>query len=148
MNGIDLFLLGRALMRIGEAALPTVPADAVAPTKGARAVLIVASDIAQHPGSSVSEIALRSGFPQSQVSTAVARLAEAGSVVTSIDPSDRRRKLVERAPGISGRVAEVRASSITTELAAALDTADSRRIQRVTALLEELGRELLPERDI
>lgn len=148
MNGIDLFLLGRALMRIGEAALPAVPQDATAPVKGTRAVLIVASDVAEHQQSSVSEIAQRTGLPQSQVSTAVARLEEAGSVVTSADPSDRRRKLVERAPGVSQRMAEVRTTSITAELTAALGETDPLRVRRVTTLLEELGRELLPDRDI
>ncbi|MEW2415226.1 helix-turn-helix domain-containing protein [Streptomyces sp. NPDC046866] len=52
----------------------------------------------------VGETAQRTGLPQSQVSTAVARLREAGSVRTAPDPADRQ------APEVSDRVAAVRAA--------------------------------------
>src|SRR6476661_8473254 len=96
VNGVELFLLGRALMKIGEEALPEPPGGAGRYAGSARLVLIVASDIAAHPDTAVGEIAARTGLPQSQVSTAVARLKEAGAVVTQNDPADRRRLLVRQ----------------------------------------------------
>ncbi|MFC7649112.1 MarR family transcriptional regulator [Streptosporangium lutulentum] len=94
VNGVELFLLGRTLMKIGEEAMPT---EGIGDhSTGVRTVLIVVSDLREHPDSSVGEIAKRTGLPQSAVSAAVARLREAGSVVTMTDPGDRR------APGPAG----------------------------------------------
>ncbi|WP_406312587.1 MarR family transcriptional regulator [Streptosporangium sp. NBC_01639] len=143
MNGVELFLLGRTLMKIGEEALPTEGLDAQ--PGGHRSVLIVASDIREHPDSSVGEIAVRTGLPQSQVSTCVARLREAGSIVTAADPKDRRRLLVRQAPEISERVAAVRAAPIDSALTAALGTDDPQRVGEVTAALETLARHLSPQ---
>ncbi|MCG6494470.1 helix-turn-helix domain-containing protein [Kitasatospora sp. A2-31] len=144
MNGVELFLLGRALMKLGEEALPEPPGGAGRYAGSARLVLIVASDIAAHPDSAVGEIAARTGLPQSQVSTAVARLKEAGSVVTAADPADRRRVLVRQAAEVSERVAQVRAAGIEPALAAALGTEDPRLLGEVTAALDVLARHLLP----
>ncbi|MGK5556347.1 MarR family winged helix-turn-helix transcriptional regulator [Actinomadura kijaniata] len=143
MNGVELFLLGRTLMKIGEEALPTEGLGEQ-PT-GVRTVLIVVSDVRAHPGSAVGEIASRTGLPQSAVSAAVARLREADAVVTEPDPRDRRRLLVRPAPRISDRVEEVRATSIDAALARALDTADPERVAEVAALLEELACHLTPQ---
>ena len=148
MNGVDLFLLGRALMKIGEEALPEPPGGSGKYAGSARMVLIVASDIAEHPGSAVGEIATRTGLPQSQVSTAIARLKEAGSVLTTPDPTDRRRALVSQAPGVSDRLAQVRASGIEDALATALGTDDRARVAEVTRALEDLARSLLPDRSL
>ncbi|MFJ6382523.1 MarR family winged helix-turn-helix transcriptional regulator [Kitasatospora sp. NPDC092039] len=146
MNGVELFLLGRTLMKLGEDALPEPPGGAGRYAGSARLVLIVASDIAAHPDSAVGEIASRTGLPQSQVSTAVARLKEAGSVVTAPDPADRRRVLVRQAADASDRVARVRAAGIEQALAAALGTEDPERLGEVTAALDVLARHLLPHR--
>ncbi|MFI8962441.1 MarR family transcriptional regulator [Streptomyces sp. NPDC053493] len=143
MNGVELFLLGRALMKLGEDALPEPPGDAGRQAGGTRLVLVVASDVAAHPDTTVGEIAARTGLPQSQVSTAVARLKEAGSVVTAPDPADRRRTLVRQAGEVSARVAEVRATSIEQALAAALGADDPARLREVTAALDVLARNLL-----
>ena len=139
MNGVELFLLGRTLMKIGEEAMPE-PSDVR--TGGRRAVLIVLSDIVVHPDSAVGEIAARTGLPQSQVSTAVARLRETGSVVTAPDPDDRRRSLVRTAAETSERVAEVRATSVDAALEAAL--AGDGHLAEVLAALETLARHLSP----
>ncbi|HEY3509889.1 MarR family transcriptional regulator [Kribbella sp. NPDC051137] len=144
MNGVELFLLGRVLMKIGEDALPEPPGGAGRYAGSARTVLVVASDVAGHPESAVGEIAERTGLPQSQVSTAVARLKEAGAVVTTTDPADRRRALVSPASTVSDRLAQVRATTIGPALAAALGTDDPARLAAITAALEELARELLP----
>jgi DNA-binding MarR family transcriptional regulator len=140
---VELFLLGRTLMKIGEEALPT---DGIGdqPT-GARTVLIVVSDVRAYPGSAVGEIAARTGLPQSAVSGAVARLRTVGAIVTEPDPGDRRRLLIRPAPEVSRRVQEIRATSIDATLATALDTDDPQRIAEIAALLEELARHLTPQ---
>ncbi len=143
MNGVELFLLGRTLMKIGEEALPTEGIDGQATS--VRTVLIVVSDVRAHPGSAIGEIVTRTGLPQSAVSGAVARLREAGAVITDPDPRDRRRLLIQPAPELSGRVNAVRSTSIDAALAAALGTADPQRVAEIVALLEELARHLTPQ---
>ncbi|MEU3616274.1 helix-turn-helix domain-containing protein [Streptomyces sp. NPDC006872] len=145
MNGVELFLLGRALMKIGEEALPEPPGGAGRYAGSARLVLIVASDIAAHPDTAVGEIAVRTGLPQSQVSSAVARLKEAGSVQTAPDPADRRRVLVRQAAEVSERVAQVRAAGIEDALAKALGSDDPRRLREISEALDVLARNLLPQ---
>lgn len=143
MNGVDLFLLGRTLMKIGEKALPT---EGLGDQSGsARTVLIVVSDIRTHPGSAINEIVTRTGLPQSAVSAAVARLREAGAVVTEPDARDRRRLRIQPAPEISSRVEQVRSTSIDTALAKALAIDDPHRVAEIIALLEELARNLSPQ---
>jgi DNA-binding MarR family transcriptional regulator len=135
-----LFLLGRTLMKIGEAAMP-VPRNG--PHKGTtRLVLTVLSDVVEHPDTAIGEIASRTGLPQSQVSTAVARLKEAGSIETAPDPADRRRQLVRQARRRSKRVAEVRGTTIDAALAKALGTDDIAEVVEVVELLETLAARL------
>ncbi|WP_433183653.1 MarR family transcriptional regulator [Actinoallomurus sp. CA-150999] len=143
MNGVELFLLGRTLMKIGEEAMPTEGLPEY--STSVRTVLIVASDIVAHPDSAIGEIAARTSLPQSQVSGAVARLREAGSIVAAPDPRDRRRMLVRQAPEVSDRVAVVRSTPIDGALATALGTDDAGDVAEITALLETLARRLTPE---
>ncbi|WP_439675568.1 MarR family winged helix-turn-helix transcriptional regulator [Embleya sp. MST-111070] len=144
MTPVDLFLLGRTLMKIGEDALPA-PQVGTAPHPGSvRPILIALSDIAAHPDSAIGEIARRTGLPQSQVSTAVARLKETGSIETTQDPTDRRRILVRTAATPSARVAEVRAAGIEDALTRALATTDEQVLAQVTAALTVLARHLPP----
>ncbi len=138
-----MFLLGRTLMKIGEEALPTEGIGQH--STSVRTVLIVASDVRARPGSAVGEIATRTGLPQSAVSGAVARLREAGAVVTEPDPRDRRRLLIRPATETSARVVEVRSTPIDSALAAAVGGDDPERVARIVALLEELARHLPPE---
>lgn len=143
MNGVELFLLGRTLMKIGEEALPT---EGIGDQPGSvRTVLIVVSDVRAHPGSAIGEIATRTGLPQSAVSAAVTRLRQAAAVVTEPDPRDRRRLLINPAPEISDRVEQVRSTTIDAALAKALDSADPRHVAKVAALLDELAQHLTPQ---
>ncbi|NUW31974.1 MarR family transcriptional regulator [Nonomuraea sp. SMC257] len=143
MNAVDLFLLGRTLMKIGEEAMPT---EGIGPqTTSVRTVLIVVSDVRGHPETSVSEIVARTGLPQSAVSGAVARLREAGAVVTEPDARDRRRTVIRHAPQISERVAAARSAPVEDALAAALGGADAGAVAEVTALLEALAARLGPD---
>jgi DNA-binding MarR family transcriptional regulator len=143
VNGIELFLLGRTLMKLGEEAIPTEGVDSHPALH--RSVLIVASDIRAHPGTSVSEIADRTGFPQSKVSVCAARLRKAGAIEATPDPDDRRRLLLHTAQQVSDRVVQIRAASVDGALAAALGTDDPARIAEITAALETLARSLTPQ---
>jgi DNA-binding MarR family transcriptional regulator len=145
MNGVELFLLGRTLMKIGEEAIPSPPDSGKRRSGSTRLVLIVLSDIVGHPDSAIGEIADRTGLPQSQVSAAVARLKEAGSLETRPDPADRRRLLVRQARHTSHRVAQVHATSIDAALAAALGTDDPRQVSEVTVMLHTLAQRLPPQ---
>src|SRR6266542_4942792 len=96
MNALELFLLGRKLMKLGEQAIPTTAGFHQLPTS-VHSILI---DVFEHPNSSIGEITARTGFPQSQVSASVAKLREGGALVTEADPGDRRRTLVHPHPAI------------------------------------------------
>ncbi|WP_328484158.1 MarR family winged helix-turn-helix transcriptional regulator [Streptomyces sp. NBC_00377] len=146
MNGVELFLLGRTLMKIGEQAMPPATSGSPGP---ARSVLVVLGDLLSHPGTTVGEIAARTGLPQSQVSTAVARLEQAGSVDTEPDPADRRRRLVHPTATPSARVAEVRAATIDDTLASLLTgpngiTPHPDTIREVIQALDLLAQRLTP----
>jgi DNA-binding MarR family transcriptional regulator len=142
MNGVELFLLGRTLMKIGEEAMPTEGIGEH--STSVRTVLIVVSDIRGHPDTSVGEVAARTGLPQSAVSAAVARLKTVGALETMTDPRDRRRSLIRESPKVSDRVAEVRAAPVDDALSTALDTDDRQDVAETLAMLEELARRLLP----
>ncbi|MER5427665.1 helix-turn-helix domain-containing protein [Streptomyces sp. NPDC002588] len=143
MNGVELFLLGRTLMKIGEEAIPTEGVGTH--STSTRSVLIVMLDVYAHPGTTVGEITTRTGLPQSAVSGCVARLKEVGSVLTAPDPADRRRTLLRRNPEVSGRRAQVAATPVEAALGAALGTSDDDEIARTVTLLEELAERLSPE---
>jgi DNA-binding MarR family transcriptional regulator len=142
VNGVELFLLGRTLMKIGEEAMPTEGIGER--STSLRTVLIVVSDLRGHPGTTVGEIAARSGLPQSAVSAAVARLRTAGAVLAETDPGDRRRTIIREAPEVSERVTRVRDTPIDDALAAALGTDDRERVRETVEALEELADRLVP----
>jgi DNA-binding MarR family transcriptional regulator len=142
VNGVELFLLGRTLMKIGEEAMPTEGIGEH--STSVRTVLIVVSDVREHPGTSVGEVAARTGLPQSAVSAAVARLKSVGALETMTDPRDRRRSLIRESPQVSDRVSEVRAAPVDDAVAAALDTDDRQDIAETVEMLEELARRLIP----
>lgn len=141
MNAVELYLLGRKLMKIADEAL-SKPATGGPPTS-VRMILI---DIAEHPDSSVGEIASRTGFPQSHVSASVARLRELGALVTSVDPRDRRRTLTRVAPGIRQR-SQRAAVPIDSVLTAALDSSDPTDVEEVIEALDGLAARLMPADD-
>ncbi|MCG7206511.1 MarR family transcriptional regulator [Streptomyces arenae] len=138
MNVIDLYLLGHRLQKLAEAA---VPADGIGehPTSTGT-VLIVAADLRDHPGTTVTEIARRTGLAQSQVSNCVARLRSAGAAVAEPDPRDGRRTLLSPAAEPSDRMRAVRETPLGPALAAATSDPDE-----ALALLERLSSLLLQE---
>ncbi|MGW1618070.1 MarR family transcriptional regulator [Streptomyces sp. NPDC002172] len=133
MNVTDLYLLGHRLQKLAESAVPT---DGIGehPTSTGT-VLIVAADLRDHPRTTVTEIAKRTGLAQSQVSNCVARLRSAEAVTTEPDPRDGRRTLLSPAAEPSARVKAVQEAPVGPALAAA--TSDP---ETVLALLEKLNR--------
>jgi DNA-binding MarR family transcriptional regulator len=141
MEAIELFLLGRRLMKLGEEAMPAagfrrLPASV-------QSILI---DALEHPGSTIGEITRRTGFPQSHVSVSVERFKRAGALVTEADVKDRRRTLVRPTPGVRER-AERLAIPIEPVLAKAFRTSDASALRSAVAALEALADRLLESRD-
>ncbi|MFC4588364.1 MarR family transcriptional regulator [Sphaerisporangium corydalis] len=137
MNGLELFLLGHKLIKIGQDAIPrsgfhTLPVSA-------RTILV---DVFEHSVSSIGEITSRTGFPQSLVSAAVAKFRDGGVMVTEPDPADRRRTLVRPAPGMREQ-GQRRADMVTVDdtLAKALGV-EPEEVAQIVATLESLARRL------
>ena len=149
MSGLELFLLGRNLMKIGEAAIRAEASFAIAMRAGSRklptSVQSVLIDIREHPNSSIGEITARTGFPQSHVSAAVARLREERAVVTVVDSSDRRRTLVGPSLEAPRTAARSDPAPVGRVLRAALATDDAADLAEVVSALETLARRLTPE---
>ncbi|GAA4257776.1 hypothetical protein GCM10022255_075910 [Dactylosporangium darangshiense] len=137
VNGLELLVLGRTLVRLAGVAMPALGSEEL--PASVRSVLI---DVSAHPGSSVGEIAARTGFPQSHVSASVARLQERGAVVTGPDPRDRRRTLVRPAPDARGGFLVIGAEPADEALLGAID--DPRALPEVRAALRTLYRHLVP----
>ena len=149
MYGLELFLLGRNLMKLGEEAIRAEASFAIATRAGSRklptSVRSVLIDVCEHPNSSISEITARTGFPQSHVSAAVARLREERAVVTVVDSSDRRRTLVGPSSEAPPRAAQPDAAAVRRVLMAALGTDDAGDVAEVVSAVETLARRLTPE---
>lgn len=134
---MSLFLLGRRLMQIAEGALPQGDFS-----KSGRLVFV---DVAYHPNSSISEITERTGFPQSLVSTMVAKLRDLGLLESGPDPLDRRRTLVRTTPRLTTveeRLASVR---IDDYIATELPPGHHEELDDVLNSLERLSRLFTPE---
>ncbi|WP_326954064.1 MarR family winged helix-turn-helix transcriptional regulator [Amycolatopsis sp. NBC_01286] len=141
MDGVELFQLGRRLMRAGEAALKGPDESGRVPP----GVTLIMMDVVEHPGSAVREIVARTGFPQGHVSTCVARLRERGVVETTVDPADGRRTLVTAAAGFVKQVASHRGAPVDAALAEVTGIEDPRDVAEVIAVLDSLARKVLPK---
>jgi DNA-binding MarR family transcriptional regulator len=135
VNGIELYILGRRLMKLGEAAMPAAGFRRL-PTS----VQLVLVDIGDHPNTSISGVVSRIGLPQSAVSEAVARLAKAGVLITSTDPVDRRRTLVRVKAEVRARKDRAPAEPIDGPLAEALGESDAADVTDVVEMLTDLAR--------
>jgi DNA-binding MarR family transcriptional regulator len=140
MEALELIQLGRRLARIGEQVLRGA-GDGPAPPLGPSMVL---QDVFAHPGSSVTDITERTGFPQSYVSESVARLRDQGLLVTEVDPADRRRTLVRTSPEHLRRVARKGSASVDDALAEAFGESDAASVEALVSTLSEMAERLLP----
>ncbi|WP_344618989.1 MarR family transcriptional regulator [Dactylosporangium salmoneum] len=137
MNGLQLLVLGRTLVKLAGTAMPSLGAEGL--PASVRSVLV---DVHHHPDSSVGEVAARTGFPQSHVSASIARLQEQGLLVAEADPRDRRRTLVRPAPDPRGGFLVIGSEPADDALLEALD--DPRALPDVQRALETLYRHLVP----
>ena len=137
----DLIVLGRQLSRIGE----TVMRGQAPPAQPTSAGLVLA-DVFAHPGSSISEITARTGMTQSNVSEAVARLREQGTVESFPDPADRRRTLVRVSAQHPRNAMRAALNPADTALAAALGDLSPEEVARIIESLEILADRLRPEK--
>ncbi|MCK9902661.1 MarR family transcriptional regulator [Frankia sp. Cpl3] len=139
MDGFELFQLGRQLMRLGEQSMPEIGFRQMsAPTRA------IVFDVFENPDTSISDIAARVRFPQSQVSVCVARLREAGAVETVTDPRDRRRTLVRLTAATLERADARPPAEIDTAVATAIDSTDPDDVERVKDALRALADLLRP----
>lgn len=96
---------------------------------------------------SVGEIAARTGLAQSLVSRTVAKLHDAGVVVTERDPGDGRRVLISIAPDVRTGLFRSRARRpVGPALRSRYPDSSEAEIARVVALLQELADILTSER--
>src|ERR1700677_668456 len=134
MNGLELFLLGRKLAKMGIEAIPSSALNEFPPS--AQAVLI---DVLESPNSSIGEVARRTELPQSQVSAAANMLEERGLLETVSDPDDRRRTLVRGAPGVGRKIRKKVDVPINQTIAAALASGHPDDLAQVLEALELLS---------
>ncbi len=139
MNGLELFLLGRKLSKMGIETIPSSALDEFPPS--AQAVLI---DVLENPDSSIGEIAKRTELPQSQVSVAATLLEEKCLLETVSDPDDRRRTLVRGAPGVGRKIRKKVNVPIDQTIANALVSENPDDLAHVLDALEMLSRQLTP----
>jgi DNA-binding MarR family transcriptional regulator len=132
-----LYLLGRRLMQVAEDALPQ--------GRAATSVRLVLIDAVYHPHSSITEITERTGFAQSVVSDAVARLREVGVLESEPDPVDRRRTVVRATPGLREVGRSAAEFPVDAVLAKALAAEQHDHVGEALAALEVLARLLTPE---
>jgi DNA-binding MarR family transcriptional regulator len=134
---MSLFLLGRRLMQIAEQGLPQ--------GNTGTSLRLIFVDVAYHPNSSITEITKRTGFPQSLVSTAVARLRQRGLLESEPDPLDRRRTLVRTTPELAAIQERLGSASIDDALAHELTAEGQQELSDVIAAIDLLSRLLTPE---
>ncbi len=141
MNAVEVYLLGRKLIKIAESAFAADEPGGGLPTS----VRMVLVDISAHPGSSIGEITARTGFPQSHVSASVARLREQGVLETSVDAVDGRRTLVRLGDSLRERLATRAPVPVDAALAAELASPDRADLAQVIDALEAVAERLIPQ---
>jgi DNA-binding MarR family transcriptional regulator len=131
----ELFWLGRLLREVAISAARG-PDEPPAPL----GLVAITDDIAQHDGTSVGEIAARTGLAQSLVSKTVARLRDAGVLEVRLDPADRRRTRVAITQAARSQVFAARgARSVTSALHDRFPQLSDDRIVEVETLLDRLA---------
>jgi DNA-binding MarR family transcriptional regulator len=134
----ELFGLARLLREVALAATreqdePPAPPGLVA----------IVDDIAHHDGTSIGEVAARTGLAQSLVSKTVARLRDAGVVEVGRDAADRRRTRIAITGTARSQVFAARgARTITPVLRERFPGLSADRLEQVELLLEQLAAEL------
>jgi DNA-binding MarR family transcriptional regulator len=137
----ELYRLGRSLQELAQSAMSRDTDPRVAPAE-----VVVIRDLLAHAPSTISEIAARTGFVHSRVSTAVAALRDRGWAVTSIDETDRRRTIAAVTERVRQGATETRAQRAEPILTDYLQDLTAERRTELIAALEELHRALSEHR--
>ncbi len=131
----ELFRLARLLRAVAIAAARG-PDEPPAPP----GLVNITDDISHHDGTSVGEVAARTGLAQSLVSKTVARLRDAGVVDVTVDPTDRRRTSITITQSARSRIFATRgARGVTSALHDHLPGLSRERVAEVEALLDQLA---------
>lgn len=139
MNAGQLHRLARLLREVASAATAD-PGEV--PLAGGHTAIV--EDVAYHDGTSVGDIARRTGLAQSLVSKTVAAMRDAGVLVTAGDPADGRRVLVSVSPATRARVFRSRAvRPIEPAIRARRPDVSETDLRRLGELLDELAERLL-----
>lgn len=141
MNVRDLIWLGQRLAEVGQADIrelaPGVPT----------AELIVMYDLLDHGPSTITELAQRTGYAQSRVSSAVVGLCERDWAQTRSDPADGRRTIVQVPDEVQRPARQVQARNANEEvLQPLLAELPARRREAIIHALTDLH-DLLRSRD-
>lgn len=141
VNVRDLIWLGQRLAEAGRADIrglaPGVPT----------AELIVMYDLLDHGPSTITELAGRTGYVQSRVSSAVAGLCERNWSKTRSDPTDGRRTIVYVPKDVQRQAGQVQARNANDEvLKPLLAELPARRREAIIRALTDLH-DLLRDRD-
>jgi MarR family 2-MHQ and catechol resistance regulon transcriptional repressor len=128
----DLIWLGQRLADAGREELRSYASEAPA------AELILMGDLLDHPPSTISALAERTGYAQSRVSTAVSSMVERGWAQTGSDPSDGRRTLVYIPDDVRRNAEVFRSNSEAHRLDHLLAGRSPARRKAIIAALEEL----------
>jgi DNA-binding MarR family transcriptional regulator len=144
VEAIDLIQLGRRLAKLGEHALRG--SEGIPNGRGEIPIgaTLVAQDVLTHEGSTVSEITVRTGLPQSYVSESVARLREEHILVTETDPDDRRRTRVSVSRAHLKVVRERGKAPVEALVCQAMGDVDTAEAERLVSALETLAERLRP----
>ena len=129
----DLIWLGQRLAEAGRADIrqlaPGVPT----------AELIVMYDLLDHGPSTITELAARTGYVQSRVSSAVAGLCQRHWTETRSDPVDGRRTIVHVPDDVQRQARQVQARNANEEvLGPLLAELPSRRREAIIRALTDL----------
>ena len=131
----DLFRVARTLREVALEVARDPGEDQ--PSEG---LVVVTEDIAHHDGTTVGEIAARTGVAQSFVSHVVARLREGGVVETVVDEGDRRRSRIQLTASARGQLFPERGRRDVEEaLFRRLPELSAAERSRIEAALEQLA---------
>jgi DNA-binding MarR family transcriptional regulator len=132
----ELYQLGRRLQEVAQSAMSERDVG-VSPAE-----VVALRDLLAHGPASISQIASRTGFVHSRVSTAVASLRDRGWVVTSVDEADRRRTIAAVTERVRRGTAHARARTAEPVLSQLLHDLPTRRRVELIDAIKDLHRAL------
>jgi DNA-binding MarR family transcriptional regulator len=138
MNAGQLHRLARVLREVATAATADPGESPVSAGD-----LAITEDVAHHEGTSIGQIAQRTGLAQSLVSKTVAAMRDEGVLMTTPDLSDGRRILVSVDPAIRDVFNSRAARPVDAALSHVRPGTSAAEIQRIDELLDELATRLL-----